>query len=116
MAQEQLRTADSSGGTQTTTQTPQSAGASNATTASASGVQPGTATSLLNNSQGGITLDNTQLSVVGLGQRTSAQTVQAAPTPPKHQTNPAVLGISVLLFVVAIAMFIITIRSSKTTT
>lgn len=114
MAQEQLTTTTGSG-TQTATQTPQAAGTSGASTAAASGVQPGTATSLLNNTQGGIALKDSPLSIVGLGQQTQSQATQTVPHSARH-TSPVLFGFSIILFAVAIAMFWATARSAKTTT
>ncbi len=114
MAQEQLKTVSGSG-TQSATQTPQAAGTSAGQTAAAAGVQPGTATGLLNSSNAGIALKNTPLSVVGLGQRTGTASVQAQPLA-KHHTSPVLFGFSIILFVLAISMFAMTARSSKNTT
>ena len=102
-------------GTQTTTQSPQAVGAAGGAPANATGVQPGTATNLLNTTTGGVALKNTQLSVVGLGARTTGQVSQSAPAA-KHHVNPLLFGFSGLLFLAAIAMFWATARASKTTT
>jgi hypothetical protein len=102
-------------GTQSSTQSPPAVGAAGGAPSNATGVQPGTATSLLNTTTGGVALKNTQLSVVGLGARTSTQSAQPEPAPAKH-VSPVLFGFSGLLFIIAIAMFWTTARSAKTTT
>lgn len=102
-------------GTQSSTQSPQSVGSTGGAPSNATGVQPGTATSLLNTTTGGVALKSTQLSVVGLGARTTTQTSQPEPAPAKH-VNPVLFGFSGLLFIIAIAMFWATARTAKTTT
>jgi hypothetical protein len=120
MATNQL-TATSGSGEQTTTQSPQAATQPSTGGTVSSGVQPGTATSLLNG-QGSVQLYPTSLPTVGLSGATGAAatgTVAAAtPAKPvaKHHANPVLLGSSALLLVVAIVLFWITSRSVKTTT
>ncbi|HXR49626.1 MAG TPA: hypothetical protein VN778_01210 [Verrucomicrobiae bacterium] len=101
-------------GTQTTTQSPQASTGTTGTTESSSSVQPGTATSLLS-SQNGMPLHASALTTVNLTGATQAQTSQAAP-PSKHHINGGLLGISLALFVIAIALFWFTSRPVKSTT
>ncbi len=116
MAQSQL-TAGTGTGTQTSTQSPQGAtGQTGAPAAQTGSVQPGTATSVLTSS-GGITLQNTPLTTVNLGASTQAATAAAAPVAaPKHHFNPVLFGVSVLLCLIAVALFWATMRSAKNTT
>ena len=103
-------------GTQTTTQSPQaSASAAGFSGAQTSEVQPGTTSSLLSNTTGGIPLGGTQLSTVSLGNASTA-TVTNASAPKVHHTNPVLFGFALLLFVIAIALFMATSRSAKNTT
>lgn len=81
---------------------------SNATT-----IQPGTATDLLNTKQG-VSLKTEALSTVNLG-APQASVSQFTPPPAKH-TSPVLFGVSGLLFVVAIVLFVVTMRSAKNTT
>src|SRR5580765_1030313 len=112
-------TATSGSGTQTTTGTPQSvpitAGFGGGT--QASGVQPGTATSLLNSSQG-VELTPTALPSVSLDSTTTAgKTTSVIPLAAKpHHLNLGLLGISAVLVVVAIVLFWSMNRSAKNTT
>lgn len=114
MAENQLTTTSSGSGTQTSTESPQASVGSSNQTAEASGIQPGTSTSLLSGSQGGVALHGVPLTVVNLDSKAQTQANVTVP-PVKHQ-NPALYGVSGLLFVVAIAMFWITARSAKNTT
>jgi hypothetical protein len=118
MATDQL-SASSGSGTQGSTQSPQSAG-STATGAPTSSVQPGTATALLNNGQGGVPLHGTALSTVNLAPATAAATVTVQPPlpgmPAKHHINTPLFGMAILLFVVAAVLFWTTGRSVKNTT
>jgi hypothetical protein len=102
---DQLTATGAGEGSQTTTQSPQS----NATSGSfgagrqGSSVQPGTASSLLT-SQNGLPLQSTQLSTVSLGSQSSSST-QAPTTTKTHHTSPLALGFSILLLVLAVAIF-----------
>ena len=110
-------TTASNTGSQESTQSPQAAGQAGATGANANKVQPGTATSLLNNTTGlgGVPLHGTALSVVNFtGKQSTSVRVQQAPT--HHQLNPALFGISGLLCVLAIALFWFANKSEKSTT
>jgi hypothetical protein len=99
MAETQLPAVTSSG-SQTNTQSPQSAGPATSTT-NAGSVQPGTANSLLT-SNNGVSLTPTQVTTVSLGQ--SAGSTPVTPVS-KHHFNSALMGISILLFVMAVIMF-----------
>lgn len=102
-------------GSQTTTQSPQASVGPGGTASRTSGnVQPGTATSLLNNDKGGVSLQNKQLSLVSLGTRQSK--VSQFTPPLKHHVNPALYGVSGLLFLLAAAVIVAIISASKTTT
>jgi hypothetical protein len=113
MATGQLTTGQGSG-TQAATGNPQTITPTN-TTALASSVQPGIASSLLR-SQGGIPLSSTALPTVSLGsvsQQTQTQPVQPLPA---HHINTTYLIAPGLLFVIAIIAFWLTSRSVKSTT
>lgn len=109
-------TTGSSSGTQGSTQNPQaSTGISNLGT-QASSLQTGTASSALSKSTAaGIRLQNNPLSGVTLS-TAAASTPDTTARAPHHSINPALLIIAVLLFVVAIGLFVSTTRSAKTTT
>jgi hypothetical protein len=71
----------------------------------------------VNNQQSaGVPLANTPLSVVSLTAGTTTTTSQPAAPPTQHHINPVLLGFSIVLFVLAIAMFYATSRSVKNTT
>jgi hypothetical protein len=114
-------TTTSGSGTQSTTQTPQSAGQEATGGTQSSNVQPGTATALLNSS-GGVPLGGTVLTTVSLNRATPAaapatvSSVSQAGSPPKHHVNTALFGFSVLLLVVAAVLFWTAGRSVKNTT
>jgi hypothetical protein len=108
-------TATTGGGTQTSTQSPQSsAGAAGFGTNQQSGsVQPGTTASLLT-STGGVPLQNTQLSTVDLTSSSQAKTAPTTTT--THHVNPGLIALPViLLFIAAVLIWSIN-RSAKTTT
>lgn len=101
---------------QANTQSPQtSAGSGSPASAPASGVQPGTATALLNG-QGGVALHPTALTTVNIN--TAAPTTAAATVnnTPKHHVNPVLLGFPALLVLVAAVLFWAMRRSVKNTT
>jgi hypothetical protein len=118
MANNQL-TATSGSGTQGTDQNPQASVASGTPTAQAGSVQPGTATSLLTGGTTGVALQTTPLSTVSLD-NTTAQTQTAPRTaqalPARHHINPVLLSLSVVLCLIAIALFWFTTRTAKNTT
>gem|GEM_PF-3355637 len=105
-------TTTSGGGAQTSTQNPQVATQDNQTQNSAA-VQPGTAASLLNSTTG-IPLNNVPVPLVSLN--TSTSTTVLTPVAPSRPINPVLGGLSLLLFVVAIGLFVLTSRTSKNTT
>lgn len=112
MADTQLTTG-TGGGTQTTTSSPQSAGASTGYLPATSAVQTGTSTSVLEG-QGsvGIPLNiNQPVTNVALGQQTTTATTQAPPAP--HHVSPLAIAAIVVLVLFAIGTFITTSRSAK---
>ncbi|MEK7059652.1 MAG: hypothetical protein AAB971_02770 [Patescibacteria group bacterium] len=112
-----LLTASTSTGTQASTQNPQIAGRSTASGTQSSKVQPGTTRALLD-SQGGVPLQSTSLTMVNLNAPAAktAMTTAVNPMPAKHQINPTLAGLTVVLFVIAIVSFWIINRSAKNTT
>ncbi|HVA11498.1 MAG TPA: hypothetical protein VNG32_05035 [Candidatus Dormibacteraeota bacterium] len=106
-------------GGQTSTQSPQGLVGSGSTTAAASNVQPGTATTLLTTGSG-IALYPTQLPTVSVNtapQTTTTSTPVVATTiQTKHHISGGLLGISAGLFIVALVVFWIITRSAKNTT
>jgi cobalamin biosynthesis Mg chelatase CobN len=106
-------TATTNSGSQSTTQSPQTAGAGNNSTAQTGSVQPGTAANVLT-SQNGISLQQTQLSTVSLAAPSATQTGVSAT--PKHHFNPFLLIVAVILFLVAAGFFWNTMRSVNSTT
>lgn len=96
--------ATTSGGTQTTTQTPQQVPATAGIIASSvqqgNAVQSGTPISDLTG-HGGIPLQSGYLTTVNL----AATTAPAQAAPPKHHLNVGLFGASLLLFVVAVVLF-----------
>jgi hypothetical protein len=107
-------TTSSNSGIQSTTQSPQNSAGSSGPAAQVGSVQPGTAPNLLNTDKNGVALSNQSLSLVNLGARQS-QISKFAPAPERH-TNPALFGVSGLLFVIAVVMFYVTARAAKNTT
>lgn len=101
-------------GTQSATQTPQSAGSPNNGGTETSGVQPGTASDLLRSSNG-VQLKQTPLTTVNLdtAKAGSAQPVQRTEG---HHIHPVLGVFSAALFILAIALFWLTSRSVKNTT
>lgn len=78
-----------------------------------SSIQPGTNSTVLFGT-GGIPLGQTSLATVPLvGSATQTATVVQSP---HHKVNPALLGFSVVLFIVAIALFWFMGRDEKSTT
>jgi hypothetical protein len=78
-----------------------------------SSIQPGNDTGALV-STGGIPLTQTPLSTVSIGAAAS-QSSTGVHQPSRH-INPALLGFSVVLFVVGLILFWLTSRSAKNTT
>jgi hypothetical protein len=104
-------TATSATGNQSSAQNPQSAGSA-VTGTNGSSVQPGTNASALT-STGGVPLQSGQLSTVPLATQATGAT-QTVST--QHHKNPVLSGVSIVLFVVAIALFALLARADKTTT
>lgn len=105
-------TTTTGGGAQATTQNPQVATQDNQTQNSTT-VQPGTAANLLTSTTG-IPLNNVPVPLVSLN--TSTATTTPTPVQPRQAVNPVLGGLSILLFVVAIGLFVLTSRTSKSTT
>jgi hypothetical protein len=108
--------ASTSGGTQTSTQSPQASAGSGGFggTAQSGSVQPGTTQSLLTSS-GGVPLQNTPVSTVNLSAGTQAQAAKPAASP-KHHINPVLIVVPLLLLVVAVGMVGYITASAKKTT
>lgn len=102
---------------QATTQNPQTAPTQTIGASTKSGgVQPGTATSLLTDSQG-VSLQTRPLTTVSLAAGTPSQTSSTtAAKPAQHHVTPALFIIPVVLCLVAAAMFWAMSRSAKSTT
>jgi hypothetical protein len=99
MAETQLPAVTASG-SQTDTQSPQTGG-SYGGVANGASFQSGTPSSVLTSSNG-ISLAPTPVTTVSLGQASGSTAI----TPPvKHAFNPALLAISIGLFVIAVIMF-----------
>lgn len=117
-----LNTGANSGGTQASTQSPQSGVTSGGLSGTnASSIQPGTAGSDINTSQSsGLSLTPTSLSTVNLNNlktSTSSPTVTATPiTRSNHHINTAFLAVALVLLVFAVGMTIQITRSAKITT
>jgi hypothetical protein len=112
-----LMTSTSLAPVQTSTQSPQAATMSNfGASQSSGGVQPGTAATLLNSSQG-IKLADTALPAINLGTSTAA-TSSASPSKNsnQHHINGPLLGFAGLLIVVALVLFWTASHSIKNTT
>lgn len=104
-------------GSQSETQSPQTAGTSNGNASNASSVQPGTTQDILT-SAGGVPLGGSNVTTVDLA-KTNATTVQtsgAQTTSTKQQASPVFLGFAGVLFIAAIFVFIAMNRSEKNTT
>jgi hypothetical protein len=115
---ETLKTVTGSG-TQSSTGTPQSAGQPGDTGARSNEVQPGTVSEGLQSQSSptdtvGIPLKEGTLKGLILNDIPRAN-VATKPVP-SNQVNPALFGISVILFIVAVALFWLTNRSAKSTT
>lgn len=108
-------TATSNSASQTVTQSPQSASAAGGNTADSAGVQPGTASALLN-SQGGIQLRNTGVSTVSLNPTTFTSATSTQAHVAKHHVNLPLLGLAALLILAAIFLFWTSDRSVNSTT
>ncbi|PIZ62669.1 hypothetical protein COY17_02170 [Candidatus Saccharibacteria bacterium CG_4_10_14_0_2_um_filter_52_9] len=107
-------------GSQTTTETPQSAGQGNAGGTRSSNLQPGTSPSLLNSTKsGGVPLQNNGVSTISLAPTAAAQTqtvTGVAPQTKPYHYSPVAIAFPATLFVVALIMVWLTNRSAKNTT
>jgi hypothetical protein len=112
-----LLTTGTNSGTQTSTQSPQTAGKPSSSAANSSGVQTGTAASLLN-SDSGVPLSATPLTTVNINGKagTTTNSTVATTTAAKHQVNPALVGITGLFIIIAVISFLAISRSAKNTT
>lgn len=101
---------------QATTQNPQTAPTQTIGASTQSGgVQPGTSTSLLTDSQG-VSLQTRPLTTVSLAAGTSQTSSTSAAKPAQHHVSPSLFIIPVVLVVIAAAMFWAMSRSAKSTT
>jgi hypothetical protein len=103
-------TTGSSSGTQTTTDTPQATTTDNGLSGTpTSGVQPGTATSLLSSPAGnaavGVPLGQTQLSTVSLNAPATAAVVVQPRVSKPHHVNWGLFSMSGILLVIAVGLF-----------
>jgi hypothetical protein len=96
------------GGTQASTQNPQTVPASNTLNGQSTNLQPSDTVNLLTHGDG-IPLGTTASSV-------SLSPVTTANQATHHTFNPLLLSISIVLFVAAVVIFITTTRSAKNTT
>ncbi len=110
-------TAGQASGTQAGTQNPQAISSSNGGDEQASGVQPGTASTLLT-SPNGVALNPVAVPTVSLGNTLQSSSSQTTPTAvvSHHHVDTTFLIIPGLLIVVAIVAFWATSRSVKNTT
>lgn len=113
----------SSGGTQTTTQSPQNLVSPDSSTEAATSVQPGVSNVQpeTSSSPSGIALHPTQLPVVNVNTSagpvsSSSSSTVAVDTKPKHHINAGLLGASIGLFIVAVVIFWLITKSAKNTT
>lgn len=113
MATNDLSTVSGSGA-QSTTQDPQAAPPFSGASTRGSDIQPGTTNATLDATTTGVALKGTTLSTITLGSSTVAT---SAPLPVKSGgLNPVLAGFSGLLFIIAIVLFVATMRPAKTTT
>lgn len=107
---------------QANTQSPQtstaSAAAVSGSAARGGSVQPGTADSLLRQSQGGVALGGQALTTVDLSGTTAQTTASdtAQPAPAQHHVNTVALGLVAGLVLVAVIVTVAISRSAKNTT
>ncbi len=119
MADTQLKTVTGSGTQQTLAQSPQTAGHGNAGGTRASSLQPGTATSVLStNHSGGVQLQTSSLPAVRLGaaQGTTKTATVATPVVKQHHISTVAIAIPAVLFLLALVLVGLTMRSAKNTT
>ncbi|HET9098275.1 MAG TPA: hypothetical protein VFN51_01515 [Candidatus Saccharimonadales bacterium] len=107
-------TTSNNGGGQTTTQDPQTAGQGNLSPAPTGSLQSNQ-DALDLNSDTGISLQPTPLSGVPIGSASTATSIPGTGKPAYH-VNGSLLGVAILLFIVAVVLFIQTFRSANNTT
>jgi hypothetical protein len=108
------------GGSQTTTQSPQTGASGNPGGTKSSNLQPGTSTSLLNGT-GTVPLTQPSLPTIALPdlgktQTTTGTAKETAKPPEANHANAALLGISLGVLLVALAVFYWAGRTDKNTT
>lgn len=107
------------GGSQTTTQSPQTATSSDPAGTQANNVQPGTDNNLLK-SPGSVQLTPTPLPTISLPNLNETRTTTGTPkdsSPAESgSVNYVLLGGSLLILVVAVIFFVVMSRSEKNTT
>lgn|SRR5487761_1133657 len=108
-------TTTNSGGTQSTTQSPQAANPGNLSTPGSNNLQANNQLNLFNSSNG-VSLAPTPLSTVNLSSSTTATQSLTLPQSPKHHTNGIMLGFVGLLLVIAVVLFWQTFSFAKNTT
>jgi len=109
-------TATSGTGTQTTTQSPQAATTGSTSPAQPTGLQPGTATSLLNG-QGSVTLQPTPLSTISLGGTSQQTTSSPSLAPVRHQhVNFVLVGLVAVVLLIALVCTVVFSKQVKSTT
>jgi hypothetical protein len=107
-------TAKQGTGTQSSTSSPQLSSGASGAAANGSGVQPGTAPSLLTDKTAGVKLNSTSLTVVKIGPKTAS--VVKTPAAAKASPSPIAIDFAVILFVLAGIMLWSTIKAGKKTT
>lgn len=109
-------TSGNPGDSQVNTSNPQSVpGASGGPSTNSGNVQPGTTNTLLEAKAGGVALGNQNLTTVNLNPVTSSP-VGPPIVVKTHHASPAMVGLVIGLFVLAIVAFVITQKSAKSTT
>ena len=104
--------ATSSGPSQNATQDPQAAGTSDGGGTQASAVQPGGSNNLFN-STGGVPLTDQKLPTVALKPTTG---LVVKPDIPQRHTSPVLVGMSAILFIIALVLIVSTFLPTKNTT
>lgn len=103
-------------GAQNSTQDPQTAGNSAGSGSPTASVQPGIIGSL-DTGTGGVLLTSQSLPTIALTPTTaSVATVAPVALPPRHHFGPLLAGVSIILFIVAVALIIGVFLPAKKTT
>ena len=102
-------------GSQTSTQNPQTASPGNISPGSSSSIQALNSVNLFNG-QNGVSLNPTPLPTVNLNTTTTQPTATPKTTVANHHINGALLGFSIVLFILAVAMFWFTSKGANKTT